>query len=65
MLTRTLVTLTLLLTATIGIARAPAPAAHADHPRHGRVVDDDEGCRVPPPSPEPVAPAACSDEGRP
>lgn len=65
MLLRILLTLTLLLTATIGAARAHAPAAQPDRPRHGHVVDDVEGCRVPPPSPEPVAPASCSDEVRP
>jgi hypothetical protein len=63
--TRTPLILTLLLTAGIGAAPAHAPAAHPDHPRRARVVADLEGCRVPPPSPEPVASATCSDEGRP
>jgi hypothetical protein len=65
MLTRTLLTLTLLFVSTTGAAPAQSRAANPDRPRHARVVDDLEGCRVPPPSPEPVAPASCSDEGQP
>lgn len=65
MLTRALLTLTLLFISTAGAAPAPAPAGHPDRQRHARVADDVEGCRVPPPSPEPVAPASCSDEGQP
>jgi hypothetical protein len=65
MLTRTLLTLTLLFISTTGATPAPTPAAHQERPRHARIVDDLEGCRVPPPSPEPVAPASCTDEGQP
>jgi hypothetical protein len=70
MLTRALLTLTLLFVSAAGAAPAapapaPAAAAHRERPRHARVVDEVEGCRVPPPSPEPVAPATCSDEARP
>jgi hypothetical protein len=65
MLTRTLVTLTLFLAVTSGPDPKPSSAGQANRPRHARVVDDLEGCRVPPPSPEPVAPASCTDEGRP
>jgi hypothetical protein len=65
MLTRTLVTLTLLLIPAIGAERVHPPAARPDRPRHARLVDDDEGCRVPPPAPEPVAPATRNDQGRP
>ncbi len=64
MLTRTLLTLTLLFISTAGAVPTRPPAANPDRPRHARVVDDLEGCRVPAPSPEPVAPASCSDEGR-
>jgi hypothetical protein len=60
MLARTLVTLTLFLSVTTGPEPRPSPAAHPDRPRHARLADDLEGCRVPPPSPEPVAPASCS-----
>jgi len=96
MLTRTLATLTLLLTFTTGgTDPTPRTAMHRDRAqaaRQARIVDDDvsrgggtaspararrgrfgtlsgfrasEGCRVPAPSPVPVAPAACSDEGQP
>jgi hypothetical protein len=65
MLTRTLLTLTLLFVSTTGASPEPTPVARPDRPRHARVVDDLEGCRVPPPSPEPVAVASCTDEGRP
>ena len=68
MLTRTLATLTLLLTLTAG-AEPPRPAAvHAERARAARhlpSVDDTEGCREPAPASVPVAPAACADEGRP
>jgi hypothetical protein len=63
MLTRTLVILTLLLTLTNGVEPKPLAAARAGHSPHERVIDDVEGCRVPPPGP--VAVATCSDEGRP
>ena len=65
MLTRALVTASLFLTVTAGAERKPSSAAHPDRPRHARLVDDIEGCRIPPPSPEPVAAASCPDEGRP
>jgi hypothetical protein len=66
MLTRTLTTLTLLLLLHPSTARVESsqPAApRPERPRHAHVVDDTEGCRVPPPAPEPVAPASC-DDGR-
>jgi hypothetical protein len=68
MLTRSLTTLTLLLTLTGGIDATPPAAAQRDRARaarRARIVDDVEGCREPAPSPVPVAPAACTDEERP
>jgi hypothetical protein len=65
MLMRT-ATLTLLLALAGGTDRtAPAPAHHDHAPvvRRAHIVDDLEGCRVPPPSPAP--PAACTDQGQP
>jgi len=69
MLTRTLATLTLLLTFTTGVEpAAPAAAAHLDRAgavRRAAVDDDIGGCREPAPAPVAIAPASCSDEGRP
>jgi hypothetical protein len=65
MLTRTLATLALLLISTTAREPARTAAPRPDRPPHARVVDDVEGCRVPPPAPAPVAPASCSDDGRP
>jgi hypothetical protein len=65
MLTRTLTTLALLWISTIGAEPVRSAGPRPGRPRHARVIDDVEGCRVPPPAPEPVAPASCSDDGRP
>jgi hypothetical protein len=70
MLTRTLTTLTLLLALTGGTDRTPRADNHLDGARaahRARIADLDDdigGCREAP-SPVPVAPAACSDEGQP
>jgi hypothetical protein len=68
MLTRTLATLTLLLTFATGAEPVAPPAgAHLDRGRAARraAVDDDVGgCREPAPAPAAVAPASC-DEGQP
>ena len=69
MLTRTLATLTLLLTLTAGAEPAPPAAIHLDAARAARrahVDDDVAGCReaAPAPVPSPSA-ASCSDEGQP
>ncbi|HXJ21747.1 MAG TPA: hypothetical protein VMT03_16100 [Polyangia bacterium] len=64
MLTRTLATLTLLLlSSTAGLEPRRPATPRPERLRHARVIDDVEGCRVPPPAPEPVAPASC-DDGR-
>jgi hypothetical protein len=68
MLTRTLATLTLLLALTGGTDPIPSTAGQLDRARaarRARIADDLEGCREPAPSPIPVAPAACADEGQP
>ena len=71
MLTRTLTTLTLLLALTGGTDRTPRGDNHLDGVRaahRARVADLDDdigGCRETPPSPVPVEPAACTDEGQP
>ena len=65
MFTRTLAFLTLLFISTTGAQPGGAVAPGPRPARHARVLDDVEGCRVPPPSPEPVIAATCSDEGRP
>ncbi|HMF42083.1 MAG TPA: hypothetical protein VKQ32_15525 [Polyangia bacterium] len=68
MLTRALTTLTLLLTFAPGADRARPAAVHPERARvarHAPVDDDIGGCREPAPSPIPVAPAACADEGQP
>jgi len=69
MLTRTLATLTLLLTFTTGAEPvAPSAGAHLDRGRAARraAVDADVGgCREPAPAPVTLAPASCDDEGRP
>jgi hypothetical protein len=69
MLTRAFATLTLMLALNGGVApTGPAAPGHLDRARVARraqLVDDTEGCRVPPPSPDPVAPAACTEEGQP
>jgi hypothetical protein len=64
MLTRTLATLTLLLTLTGGASSKPQ-VDRSEPARRVRVADDLGGCREPAPSPVPVAPAACGDEARP
>jgi hypothetical protein len=64
MLTRTLATLTLLLTLSGGAGSKPQ-ADRSEPARRAQVADDLGGCREPPPSPIPVAPAACDDEARP
>ena len=68
MLTRTLATLTLLLTFTAGAeSKAPTPA-HRDlaaAARRAHVDDDTAGCREPAPTPVAAAPAACTDEVQP
>jgi hypothetical protein len=65
MFTRTLALLSLLFISTTGVEPRRSPAAGPDRPRHARVVEDLEGCRVPPPSPEPIAPATCTDRSQP
>ena len=68
MLTRALTTLTLLLTFTAGAEPARPGAGQPERARAARqepVDDDVGGCREPAPSPVPVAPAPCSDEGQP
>jgi hypothetical protein len=68
MLTRTLATLTLLLALSAGADPLPTAASQLDRARSARraqLVDDTEGCREPAPSPVPVAPASCADEGQP
>jgi len=69
MLTRTLATLSLLLT--FGAGADPLPSVgHQDGARaarRARVLDLDDvgGCRAPAPTPVSLAPASCIDEGRP
>jgi hypothetical protein len=69
MLTRTLATVTLLLTLTGGADPTPTADRQLDQGRaaHRRAVDVDDvgGCREAPPAPVPVATATCSDEGQP
>ena len=68
MLTRTLATLTLLLTFTAGAEPARPGAVEPGRVRamrHVPVDDDLGGCREPAPSPVTAAPAACTDEGQP
>ena len=70
MLTRTLATLTLLLALNGGTDPTPPADTHLDgvraaHRARLADVDDVGGCREAPPSPVPVAPASCSDEGQP
>src|SRR5689334_1267093 len=64
MLTRTLATLTLLLALNGGADPAPRADTRMDRAR-ALEVDDVGGCREAPAAPVPVAPASCSDEGRP
>lgn len=68
MLTRALATLTMLLALTAGTEPMPTAAVHLDRARAARraqLVDDVGGCREPAPSPVPVAPASCTEEGQP
>jgi hypothetical protein len=66
MLTRTLATLTLLLTLSGGAEPSAPSATHLDQARarRARIADDIGGCREPAPAPVPVTPA-CTDEGQP
>jgi hypothetical protein len=70
MLTRTLATLTLLLTFTAGTDPLPPASSRLDRASHSQRThrldaDDLGGCREPAPALVPVAPASCSDEGQP
>jgi hypothetical protein len=68
MLTRNLATLTLLLALTAGTDPMPPAAAQLDQARaarRARIADDIGGCREAAPTPVPVAPPSCTDEGQP